>query len=132
MLTVVTAILAASLAHDLPRGLLSAVCYVESNHRPAVTNLDDGGSPSYGLCQVKEDTARMLGYQGTAEQLRLNPYINAKYAAKYLRKQIDRYDGDLEKGVAAYNAGRLKLNAKGDPINARYVRKVFDAWSAGR
>lgn len=111
-------------------GLVSAVCYVESGHRLSVINHDDGGSDSIGVCQMKLTTARLLGYRGSARGL-LNPKTNIHYSAKYLRHHMDRY-GDSYKAVSAYNAGSFRLNAKGRPINRRYVAKVFKAWSEGR
>lgn len=112
--------------YHLPQGLLSAVCLVESGHSIAAITYDDGGSDSLGVCQVKLDTARMLGFKGTAEQLR-TPQINAKYAGKYLSKQITRYNKDLSCAVAAYNAGScLKIGKK--IVNQQYVDKVMSAW----
>lgn len=80
---------------------------------------NDGGSPSYGACQVKLATARHMGFKGTPSQL-MEPRTNAAIAAKYLNYQIKRY-GSADKAVSAYNAGRY-IRA-----NAGYVRKVKDA-----
>lgn len=77
---------------------------------------NDGGSPSYGLCQVKLATARHMGFKGKPSDL-LKPDINADLAAKYLRYQLNRY-GSMEKALSAYNAGRY-IKA-----NAGYVAKV--------
>lgn len=116
---------------QLPPGLLSALCWVESNHKARAVNPDDGGSPSVGLCQIKPTTARGLGFRGTREDL-MQPKYNIKYAAKYLKLQIDRYNGDLRQGVAAYNAGKCRFNEKGQIMNRLYVDKVFKAWAKGR
>ena len=34
-----------------------------------------------------------------------DPFANLEGGARYLREQLDRFDGDLEKALAAYNAG---------------------------
>ena len=45
---------------------------------------------------------------GTARDLGVDPddpLANLEGGARYLREQLDRFDGDLEKALAAYNAG---------------------------
>lgn len=122
----------ASQAFNLPTGLLSAVCYVESHHKRGAINPDDGGSPSLGVCQIKRTTANLVGYRGNVETLRTDDHVNAYYAAKYLSLQLNAYDGDLRKAVSAYNAGHHKLNENGLTVNREYVSKVFKAWSENR
>ncbi len=106
---------------NLPPNLLESVCYVETHHNVSAYKPNDGGSPSYGICMVKYQTARGLGYNGNAQGL-MDPKVNAYYAAKYLRYQIDRYDS-IERGVIAFNRG----NAKG--LHAtKYSAKVMKQW----
>ncbi len=112
--------------------LLLAVCMTETNLKHVHTP-NDGATTSYGVCQVKLETAQFMG------KVHKKPYLvvftsndmkdikkNAKVAALYLKYQIDRYDGDLCKAVAAYNAGRFKESTKfpGKPFNWKYVEKV--------
>lgn len=111
-----------------PPGLLSALCYVESKHRPYAFNENDGGSSSIGICQIKLGTARGLGFKGTAEELS-RPKTNIYYAGKYLKTQIKRYGGDIKKAISAYNAGTHRENDLGLTLNRLYVAKVFKAWS---
>lgn len=117
----------ATVQFELPRGLLVAVCYVESHHKTNAVHKDDGNSPSIGLCQVKLSTARMLGYKGSEKGL-INPATNVHFAAKYLAYQFFRYKGDIVKAIASYNSGTYKEVAPGLPINQPYVNKVFKAW----
>lgn len=91
----------------VPAPLLAAICFTESAHRPHATNLDDNGSSSIGLCQVKYATAQMLGYTGTVEGL-YDGKVNAKWAARYIKYQLDRYPGEWNDAVAAYNAGSVR------------------------
>ena len=52
-----------------------------------------------GLAQLMPGTARDLGVDPD------DPFANLEGGARYLREQIDRFDGDLERALAAYNAG---------------------------
>ena len=123
--------IAASQTFNLPPGLLDAICYVESGHKADAMHVDDGGSHSIGICQIKLSTARQMGFKGTEEALR-NPRTNIYYAASYLHNRLVRYDGDVVNSVAAYNAGSVKLTDKKVPINVNYVRKVLRIWSIRR
>lgn len=119
----------------LPPGLLSAMCYAESRHRPAVINQHDGGSPSIGLCQMKVDTAKLLGFTGGVKELQ-DPLTNAFYAGKYLRKQLDRYNGNIPNAIGAYNAGPKGvdrcLKERGKVCSVKHVQRVMQHWAAGR
>ncbi len=123
--------IAASVTFNLPVGLQSAVCYVESNHNAAVINPNDGGSPSHGICQIKLNTARQMGYTGSSEALRL-PNVNIYWSASYLSHCLVRYDGDVLRGISAYNSGTYRINSTGRPINLNYIRKVLKAWGEHR
>jgi soluble lytic murein transglycosylase-like protein len=103
--------------------LLSAICWVESKHTPAAINVVDGGSASYGECQVKLKTARYMGFKGHPSQL-LKREVNREFAGKYLRYQLARYDGDVRMAVSAYNAGRVR----GEIRNHKYVNRVMSKW----
>jgi soluble lytic murein transglycosylase-like protein len=120
----VTMILAAAKSVKVPGAILMAICMHETGLKN-ITVQEDGGSPSYGLCQVKSDTAEMLGYEGKPEGLK-NAKENIKWAAKYLRYQLDRYDGDMCKAVSAYNAGKYNESKKmpGYPRNLKYIVNV--------
>ena len=80
---------------DLSPALLEAVVWQESRWRA------DAVSPAgaRGLAQLMPGTARDLGVDPD------NPLANLEGGARYLREQLDRFDGDLEKALAAYNAG---------------------------
>jgi soluble lytic murein transglycosylase-like protein len=116
---------------NLPTGVLGALCYVESNHNVRAMHLNDGGADSVGVCQIKLGTARLLGFKGSARELKI-PIVNVYYAGKYLRSQLDRYNGDLRKGISAYNAGTHRVNEYGQTKNRKYVAKVLQAWAEER
>lgn len=52
-----------------------------------------------GLAQLMPGTARMLGVDAG------DPAANLEGGARYLRAQLDTFGGDVEKALAAYNAG---------------------------
>jgi soluble lytic murein transglycosylase-like protein len=123
-MTYTAIILAAAKAAKVSGALLLAICTQETN-LTNVTVYHDGDSPSYGICQVKYGTAQMLGFQGRAQDL-INPITNAKWAARYVKYQSDRYGDNWCKIAAAYNAGRFKEHKllRGYPRNLKYVRLV--------
>jgi len=96
MAPLLLAFAAATHTFSLPEGLLSAVCWVESSHRPDRIHKDDGSEDSIGLCQVQHTTAKMLGFKGSKKDL-LKPTTNAFYAGKYLRYQLDNTQAILIK-----------------------------------
>lgn len=80
---------------------------------------------SFGLMQIMGATYRDLG--GNKHILSLcEPRVGLRYGIKYLRKQLMRYDWDIEKAVAAYNAGSVRYRKCGVLFeNQQYVDKVF-------
>ncbi|BDI61755.1 lytic transglycosylase domain-containing protein [Qipengyuania nanhaisediminis] len=88
---------------DLSASLLEAVVWQESRWREdAVSH-----AGARGLAQLMPGTARELGVDPA------DPMQNLEGGARYLRQQLDRFDGDLEKALAAYNAGPARVIAAG-------------------
>jgi membrane-bound lytic murein transglycosylase D len=76
-----------------------------------------------GLFQLMPATARRLGLSGKdgAYDLRFNPKKSAQAAAAYINEQLNLYDGDRAKVLAAYNSGenrfrRLNKQHKDKPL----------------
>lgn len=120
----VSIILLAAKKAGVSGSLLLAICTHESGLKNVLVP-HDGGSPTYGICQVKYDTAKMMGFNGEAKDL-MTPKVNAKWAATYLKYQKSRYDGDWMKSTAAYNSGTYNESKKvpGCPRNLAYIRYV--------
>lgn len=96
---------------EIPRALLLAVCYGESNFNTKLklTHMD-GKTLSFGICQVKLESAQWLDlyckHKIKANSIRLNDNkINAFYAAKLLKYHLKRYNGNWQLTVDAYNKG---------------------------
>lgn len=106
--------------------LLMAVCQTETNLVNTVV-MRDGGSASYGICQVKLNTARHLAKK--IQMMRpspsdlMIPEKNILFAALYLKTQIDRYHGHEKCGIGAYNKGHVD-KCTGPKFSNQYVRKV--------
>ena len=91
---------AASAQYSLPSGLLDSLLNQESGYNPAVVNGQIVSSAgAQGIAQFMPATARLLGINP------LDPQQAIPGAAQYLRGLLDTFSGDVEKAVAAYNAG---------------------------
>jgi len=101
--------------------LLVALCSTETN-LANVVRYNDGASSSYGICQVKLETARLIDRKADALLL-MKPHYNALIAARYLQYQMGRYN-DTWLAVAAYNSGSVKFNRRRELVNRNYVKKV--------
>ena len=125
-MTYLKLIAAAAKAAHVSAVLLYAICGHESRDFTLDFAEYDNGTPSYSVCQVKSDTAKLLGFKGDPMELR-NAEVGIKYAALYLAYQTKRYgDQDWVKLVAAYNAGSYSESEKlpGCPRNLKYVKLV--------
>jgi len=112
---------AAAARHGVAPPLLKAVMAVESNFNPSAISVKG----ATGLMQLMPATAREM-YVGDL----FDPAQNIEGGARYLRLLQDRFGGDLEKVLAAYNAGPEAVRRSGGAIPAipetqAYVRKVI-------
>jgi soluble lytic murein transglycosylase-like protein len=90
------AIDAAAAKHNLPKDLIAGVIRAESNFNENAVST----AGAQGLMQLMPETALELGVE--------NPFDirqNIEAGTRYLRKMLDLFDGDIEKALAAYNAG---------------------------
>jgi hypothetical protein len=113
--------------HGLDPALVLAVVGVESAFRP------DAVSPkgAQGLMQLMPATAASLGVADPFDAA-----ANLDGGAKHLQDLVERYHGDLNKALAAYNAGAGAVDRHGGvPPYAEtraYVGKVLRRYQATR
>ena len=105
-------------AYDLSPRLLEALIWQESRGNPAAVSR----AGAVGLTQLMPATARQLGVDPR------DPAQNMAGGAAYLRQQLNRFNGDLEKALAAYNAGPGRVQTAGGvpsiPETKAYVRSI--------
>lgn len=106
--------------YDLSPSLLAALVWRESAWQPGA--LSNKGA--IGLAQLMPATARALAVDPRDARANLDG------AAHYLRQMLDLFDGDVERALAAYNAGpRRVLKADGVPAipeTRTYVSAIID------
>ncbi|OAI16273.1 hypothetical protein A1507_12000 [Methylomonas koyamae] len=106
--------------YGLPSGLLARMGAVESTFDPHA----ESEKGAKGIMQLMPDTADRFGVTN-----REDPEQAIDGAGQYMRFLIDRYHGNLELAVAAYNAGEGNVDKyKGIPPfreTEKYVRDVL-------
>ena len=103
--------------YDISPALLEALVWQESRWNSGAV------SPvgARGLAQLMPGTARQLGVDPR------DPSANLEGGARYLRMQLDRFGGDLEKALAAYNAGPGRVLRAGGIPPIRETRNYVSA-----
>jgi soluble lytic murein transglycosylase-like protein len=106
-------------AHEtgLPLALLAAVAWEESRMDPQALS----GMGARGLLQVMPGTAKALAIAAD------NPRANIRAGARYLGQLLNRFDGNLELALAAYNAGPTvvdKLGRAPSVETLRYAKNI--------
>lgn len=84
----------------LPADVADAVVYVESNYDPTTI----GSVGEIGLMQIRPETAAMLGFKGSDQEL-ARPEVNVHYGVIYLSKAWRLAGGDLCRALMKYRAG---------------------------
>jgi soluble lytic murein transglycosylase-like protein len=103
--------------YDLSPSLIEALVWQESRWRAnAVSH-----AGARGLAQLMPGTARDLGVNPD------DPMQNLEGGARYLREQLNRFDGNLEKALAAYNAGPGRVQRAGGIPRIRETQNYVTA-----
>ena len=91
---------AASDKHQIDPDLITSVIHAESSFNPKALSRKG----AQGLMQLMPGTASRLGVTDA-----FDPYANVDAGTHYLRELLVRYNGDMAKALAAYNAGPLRV-----------------------
>ena len=108
--------------YSLPEALIWAVMHTESHFDPTVVS----NKGAHGLMQLLPETAKSMGVRDI-----FDPEENIMGGARYLRVLANRFEGDLYKVIAGYNAGPGAVAAaNGIPFKqtGEYVRRVMNAY----
>ncbi|CDO35072.1 conserved exported hypothetical protein [Novosphingobium sp. KN65.2] len=89
--------------YDISPSLLEAVVWQESRWNERAVS----PAGARGLAQLMPGTARQMGVDAA------DPMANLEGGARYLRMQLDAFGGDIEKALAAYNAGPMRVQQAG-------------------
>ncbi len=89
--------------HAISPALLEAVVWQESRWRTGAIS----PKGAIGLAQLMPATAQALGVNPH------DPIANLDAGARYLRMMLDRFGGNLENALAAYNAGPARVQRAG-------------------
>ena len=117
----------AALQYDLPVDFLMAVARAESNFRPNAVS----PAGAQGIMQLMPGTARHLGVTDP-----FDPRQSIFGGARYLRENLNRFDGDIKLTLAAYNAGWPTVQRHGGVPPFRetqnYVARIMGWLEEGR
>jgi len=109
--------------HSINPQLVAALIHVESAFNPRAVSRKG----AYGLMQLLPETARRFGVHRKRDLL--NPVKNLEAGVKYLKWLTERFGGDVQKTLAAYNAGEGAVDRFGGipPYHEtqQYVQRIF-------
>jgi hypothetical protein len=106
----------ASIRYGIDEGLIKAVIKMESNFNP--TAVSKAGAR--GLMQLMPGTASGLGVKDS-----FDPEQNIMAGTRFLRDMLDRYNGDLDSALAAYNWGPGNLEKSRGAYLPRETREYL-------
>ncbi|MCJ8499035.1 lytic transglycosylase domain-containing protein [Desulfatitalea alkaliphila] len=110
--------------YDVEAALVMAIIHTESRYNPRAVSYRG----AQGLMQLMPHTAEALGVLDS-----FDPQENVDGGVRYLKQMLQRFDGDHELALAAYNAGAsMVIQYEGVPPfseTRQYIRRVW-SWYA--
>ncbi len=108
----------AAKAQEMQPRLLHAMIEQESGFHPCATSVKG----AKGLMQLMPETAVELGVGDP-----FDPRQSVEAGARYLKQMMSRYNGDLRKALAAYNAGPATVDQAGGVPDIAETRQYVEA-----
>lgn len=109
--------------YEVDPALVAAVVEVESDFRLEA----ESSRGALGLMQLRPSTGRWMGARNL-----FDPGQNIDAGTRYLKYLEERFDGDLSRQLAAYNAGEGTVSRYGGvppyPETRSYIRKVLERY----
>ena len=105
-------------SQQLTPELLRAVMEQESGYRPCAVSRKG----AQGLMQLMPTTAQDFGVTDI-----FDPKQNVAAGTKLLKQLVDKYNGDLSKALAAYNAGASTVDQAGGVPDIQETKEYVDA-----
>lgn len=90
--------------YGVDANLIKSVIKTESNFNPNAVS----GAGAKGLMQIMPSNFKNLGISDP-----FNIYQNVEGGTKLLKEYIDKYDGDVEMALMAYNGGPTRMKNRG-------------------
>jgi soluble lytic murein transglycosylase-like protein len=110
--------------HGVDPALVHALVKVESDFNPYALSRKG----AMGLMQLMPETALVMNVGNS-----FNPNDNIDGGVKYLRYLIDRYEGNLQLALAAYNSGETAVKKWGTippyPETQNYVQRIMKIYN---
>lgn len=112
--------------YSVDPALVHAVVKVESDFNPFAVSRKG----AMGLMQLMPQTASDLNVRNS-----FSPWENIEGGVKYLRSLLDKYEGNIQLALAAYNAGETSVKKWGTvpPFKETrdYVKKIMKLYNNG-
>jgi hypothetical protein len=112
---------------------VKAIIQAESSGNPNAVNQDSDGKYSYGLTQIRADTARIydsslsgMTDDQIGDKLINDPQYNINIGAKYYSDLLKKYNGDATLAHAAYNGGPLANKSSIDCLGMKRWQCQWD------
>jgi len=106
-------------------------------HESSFANRAVSRAGAVGLMQLRpfvaRDVARRRGIEWAGHQALREPELNVRLGILYYQELLDRFDGDAELALAAYNAGPTRVRRmvrNGDYRGSSYARRVLATYEA--